>query len=36
MVGIVVSDYNSDMRGNYARYETSASAFDTYIYFDQS
>lgn len=33
---IVVSDYNSDMRGNYARYETSASAFDTYIYFDQS
>lgn len=33
---IVVSDYNHDNRGNYARYETSASAFDTYIYFDQS
>ena len=33
---IVVSDYNSDYNGHYARYKTRASAFDTYIYFDQS
>ena len=33
---IVVSDYNSDYNGRYARYKTRASAFDTYIYFDQS
>lgn len=30
---IVVSDYNSKGNGTYARYETSASAFDGYIYF---
>lgn len=32
---ITVSDYNRDMKGNYSLYTTSASAFDTYIYFDQ-
>lgn len=33
---ITISDYNSDLAGNYNHYETSASAFDTYIYFDQA
>lgn len=32
---ITISDYNSDLNGNYSRYSTKASNFTGYIYFDQ-